>query len=130
MNLPWDDLWAYVCDRGIARNETTNRADWQGDTLVQLAERTGMAKRTLNRWKERGSLPERSADRVAVALGVLPGEIWPWYLEDAVEEERARLRALEAGRRRRYRASHPDYVERGRAYAREYHDLVRSKRAV
>ena len=112
--LPWSNLWSYAVANGIG-------------SMVLLAEVTGEHLRQLHRWKGAGGMGEPYADRVACSLGVSVNDIWPEALEAAIEAEQARLRALEAARRRRYRANNPAYVERGRAYNREYKEYLRQR---
>ncbi len=42
-----------------------------------LEETTGFSERTITRWKAEGALPIYAADKVAVALGKHPNELWP-----------------------------------------------------
>lgn len=101
---PWEPLWAFAVGRRLSMSE--------------LARRVGSASdgRELYRWREAGGVPEAAADRVAVALGVLPDAIWPEWHEVAEADRRAKA----AAKMRRFRALHPDYAERQRAGARRY----------
>lgn len=42
-----------------------------------LARQLGLHRRTVHRWRAAGCVPDRQADRAAVALGHHPAEIWP-----------------------------------------------------
>lgn len=106
----WDDLWQWALTRNLTMND--------------LAQRVGSDRRELYRWREAGGVPESAADRVAVKLGVTPCEIWAKWHEVGMamaEAEDARRRALRAATKRRYRAKHPDYAERQRAYRAAYY---------
>ena len=48
---------------------------------LELAVRTGFPARTIHRWKHNG-IPDRNADRAAVALGLHPMTIWPNYCDE------------------------------------------------
>lgn len=108
-DYPWGPLGEWVEAKGM--------------TLVELGERTGFSRRSVMRWKADGRLTERTADSVAIALGVMPGDIWPtWgeHDEALAEQVEAERRARRAAAMRRYRARNPDYAERQRAAARRY----------
>lgn len=48
--------------------------------LHQLATVSGIAERSLFRWRAEGGLPEHQADRIACRLGLHPGLVWPeWW---------------------------------------------------
>lgn len=49
---------------------------------VYIAERIGMPSSSVLHMRSRGSLSRRTAERIADALGVYPGNIWPDYLFD------------------------------------------------
>ncbi len=52
---------------------------WNGRSIVELAQRTGIEHRNFVRWLRHG-VPDRSADRLGMALGPGPEAIWPeWY---------------------------------------------------
>lgn len=89
-----------------------------------VARMLGRHPRELYRWGQDGGVPDSQADRVAVALGVLPFVIWPAWLELGLEldvGELERRRALKAAQLRRYRAAHPEQREKARQYARAYY---------
>lgn len=101
--------WAPVAERLTARGATT---------YVAQAEVLGVHRRQVQRWTAAGALSEVVADRVAVALETVPGELWPaevaelhGAIADAMEAER---RAKRAAIKRRYRQRNPDYVARQR----------------
>ncbi len=50
-----------------------------GDPLTKLglAGKLGLSDSTLRRWEQKGGIPDRHADAVAVAAGFLPWEVWP-----------------------------------------------------
>jgi hypothetical protein len=54
----------------------------QGKNTV-LAERLGVSRRTINRWVRDG-IPVEYSDDAAVALGLLPYEVWPDWNEDEI----------------------------------------------
>lgn len=56
--------------------------------LVQLAHRLGVHRQQVAQYRSRG-LSERQADRVAIALGFHPIEIWPDYWDDVLDEAAA-----------------------------------------
>lgn len=45
-----------------------------------IGELAGVNRRTISRW-QRDGIPERHADRLAVAVGAHPSEIWPDWLD-------------------------------------------------
>ena len=47
------------------------------DSLQQLASSIGYTPRSLHRWKKAGVIPERSADQLAINIGLHPANIWP-----------------------------------------------------
>jgi hypothetical protein len=53
----------------------------QADTVLDLAMFTGFTARTIHRWLHNG-IPDRNADRAAVALGLHPMTIWPNYCDE------------------------------------------------
>lgn len=126
--LSWEPLWAFAAGR-----------QW---TLVELAERTGVSRRVLQRWQAEGAIPERSAERAAVALGLCPELLWGQAWEDATahlvekadaaeeaeraagDAEAARRRAMRAERDRRYRLRH---LERVLAAERERQRVLRTE---
>lgn len=94
--LSWEPLWQLAQGRGLS--------------MRTLQRRVGSDGRELYRWREAGGVPEYAADRVALALGVMPGEIWGdewWALADA------RRRAARTASQRRWR-SKPEAAERNR----------------
>jgi hypothetical protein len=110
LRYSWDEFWKWASNRGLTMNE--------------VARRVGSDRRELYRWREAGGVPKAAADRVAVKLGALPGEIWSaWNVDSAemVEAHRARRRAVHAAAKRRYRQRHPEVRERERAYRRAYY---------
>lgn len=107
---PWDEFWRWAEARGL--------------NMSVIAERVGRDTRQLYRWREKGSIGEAEADRVALALGAMPGDIWSTWHEAglaAAEAEDARQRRLKADRLRRWRQKYPDARERARAYRRAYY---------
>lgn len=102
--LPWDDLWAYASD----------------DNMKDFAARTGADRRDLHRYRAAGGVPERAADRIAVALGLTPELIWGvevWAEATSVLVERADAQTAARRRRnsrrwRRYIARDPSRQER------------------
>jgi len=52
-------------------------------SYTNLARICGVTESLPQKWKQRGGLPERAADRVACNLGVHPFTIWDdWYDDD------------------------------------------------
>ncbi len=52
---------------------------WNDRSIVELARHTGIVHRNFGRWLRHG-VPDRSADRLGIALGPGPEAIWPeWY---------------------------------------------------
>lgn len=92
-------------------------------TAAETAAAVGVTRRTLHRWKAAGEVPLAIADRLAVAAGRHPSEVWPDYFERIDAERRARRAALE---RRRYRANLEAERARSRAYYAEVADYVRA----
>lgn len=96
----WPPLWALASGRGL--------------TMAQLGAVTGGA---VYRWRRYGYLGEAAADRAAVALGVLPGEVWEEWEADSgrlLQAAEAERRAKVARRQRQLRASNTAYAERQR----------------
>jgi hypothetical protein len=105
---PWDEFWQWAEARG-----------W---TLNAVARALGDP-RNLYRWRASGAIPEASADRLALAVGTMPGEVWASWDADGLavaEAEDARRRAAAVERVRRRRAESPEYAERQRAVARAW----------
>ncbi len=108
--LPWEPLWELAEERRLS--------------LMGLARATGANVRCLHRWRAVGSVPEQSADRLAVALGVTPELVWgvdAWAEATAyliAKAERQEVAAAERKRRRnsrrwqRYLAVDPSRRER------------------
>ena len=70
-----------VPDRLTARFDYRSLAYAAGDpeTTRILAERCGVTRRTIHRWKAEG-LSVLQADRAAIAMGCHPSVIWPdWF---------------------------------------------------
>lgn len=66
-------------------------------TPAELAERVGVCRKTLERWRQRGRLTTDQADRLAVrGLGVTPHALWPWWSDDDVRAIFDELRAARA----------------------------------
>jgi hypothetical protein len=88
-------------------------------TNAELARVLGVTRRTVQRWHTTG-LTDAAADAAAVALGVLPGDVWAEHRQRGIEAVDERRRALVAARQRRYRSRHPEYVEQVRQYSADY----------
>lgn len=59
---------------------------WNGRSIVELSVRTGVNHRNFGRWLRHG-VPDRSADRLGMALGLGPESIWPeWYAGEGSPE--------------------------------------------
>ena len=92
-------------------------------TITGACRALGVDPRDFYRWRRDG-VTERRADTLAVAIGLTPREVWPeWVEEDRrlVEDADTERRAAKAAVKRRYRADHPDYVERQAALRRRYY---------
>lgn len=48
-------------------------------SVVEMAERTGICDRSIVRWLATGAVPDRSADRLAIALELHPAIVWDGY---------------------------------------------------
>jgi hypothetical protein len=77
---------------------------------------TGFSASALSKWRRDGGIPWRSADEVAIALGVHPCHLWgvEWWDDIVAEVEAAETsRGLAIERRRRVKlglpADEPDY---------------------
>lgn len=105
-------------------------AERQGHNIRTLAAVSGVDVRDLYRHRDRGSINETHADRLATGLGFSPCAVWPEWLDDGIASDRRRL----AEKQRRYRQRNPDYAERQRAYRRAYYaesrayELARQRR--
>ena len=53
------------------------------DSVVELARRFGVARRQMHRYVAGGGVPECAVDRLAVACGLHPGEVWAEWFEGA-----------------------------------------------
>lgn len=53
-----------------------------GLSVTELAQRAGVSRRGMTRYVTAG-VPERTADAIAVALGLHPGEVWAEWFEAA-----------------------------------------------
>lgn len=112
----------------------------RGVTDDELAARIGLTTNALRGWRRRGRVPERWADDAAVALGVLPGEVWAeWDEQSAAEVDdkeaarRERANAYSAEwKRRMYQADPAARAARlaaNRAYKAQARDALRVKDA-
>jgi lambda repressor-like predicted transcriptional regulator len=63
----------------------TARAEDDRVSLTELAQRIRLPRRTLHRVLASSRLRWDTADRVAVALGRHPFEIWPSWFDEAVQ---------------------------------------------
>lgn len=64
-------------------------------SAAEYARRTGVSERGAQRHLSAGSVPDASADRVAIGLGSHPGVIWPdlwWQWECTQDRNTARAR--------------------------------------
>lgn len=95
----------------------------RGITDGDLAARLGLSRAAVRKWRQRGGVPERWADAAAVAVGLLPGELWAEWdahaLADVDAKEAAR-RARRAKRARERYATDAEYRERIKAASRAY----------
>ena len=48
-------------------------------SLSEMADRTGLCERSIVRWMKTGAVPDRSADRLAIALDLHPSIVWTGY---------------------------------------------------
>ena len=49
----------------------------------RLSAASGASRKSVERWRHRGAVSERDADRVAVGLGLHPAMLWPEWGTDA-----------------------------------------------
>lgn len=68
---------------GPARARLRAHADDSGQSLPDLADALGLPLRTLNRVLGATRIRWNTADRVAVALGSHPSELWPDWFDTA-----------------------------------------------
>ena len=65
--------------RPLLRHMLVLTVDQSPPTMGDMAMMLGVSRRNLIRWSFEG-IPERSADRAAVTLGLHPAELWPeWW---------------------------------------------------
>lgn len=101
-------------------------------TNALLAERIGVTRRTIARWRGQG-LSIIQADRVATALHRHPMELWPTWLEDRLaeaevaEQERLERRRAAARRYAAKRRRDPAVRARDAAYMRAYRASPRAR---
>lgn len=104
-----------------------------GWSANRWATEAGVTSRTIVRWRNEG-VPEKHADRLAVAAGFHPAEVWPEWIDRHVAEldrrdEERRRKARE--RMRRLYRTNPEYrarqIERRRAYYRQAGDYERAR---
>lgn len=56
-------------------------------TADELAARLGVSKRTADRWlKPDATVRTGSADRIAMSAGFHPANVWPEWIDDALED--------------------------------------------
>lgn len=103
---PWDEFWTFAQGRGL--------------NMKRLAVEAKADYRDLARWEAAGEIPEAAADRMAVAMGVHPGEVWGGWHAVVLAEQDVRRRAKAAAKKRRQRARNPEYAARQRALAGRY----------
>ena len=48
-------------------------------SLSEMVARTGLCERSIVRWMKAGAVPDRSADRLAIALELHPSIVWTGY---------------------------------------------------
>lgn len=65
--------------------ETLIVGDYGDPTVVEIGGRLGIDPRQVYRWRVSGVTSEQ-ADRISVAMGLLPYEVWPEWLEDEIAE--------------------------------------------
>jgi len=68
-----------------------------GEPAGMAATRCGVGPRSVHRWRagETTTITIGAADRIAVALGMHPGEIWDGWWSIPTHSEMRRLRALD-----------------------------------
>lgn len=98
---PWDEFWAFAQDRGL--------------NMKRLVVEAKADYRDLARWRAAGEIPEAAADRMAVAMGMHPGDIWAGWHAIILAEQDARRREMAAARKRRARGRHPERERAARA---------------
>jgi len=90
---PLEPLAALCRARHHPANETHNTDTMTSIGIVIAV--TGTDAAVVHRWNRRGGIPEVSADRVAVALGLHPINIWPnWGQRVEPEVAPRHLRAV------------------------------------
>lgn len=115
--LPVEPLFAALGAKGAIAED---RAGKQGvpSPVSHVARHVGVRPRTVHRWVADGGLPVDVADRVAVAAGFHPGEVWAeWWALPEPDPAAAAFRALRTRREYARRAA--------RAAKRRRADLVR-----
>lgn len=123
MSLHYSQYPAKKTRRGKRHDDLTLAPLLAHTSQVQLARRSGIALRTVNRDAHRPLTIER-ASLYADTLRVNPAEVWPAWV-GILEVQR---KAEEAARRRKSRRRAPAAVrERERAYARDYRASIKAE---
>lgn len=105
VRLPIGPLLA-LTDRHVAPDRAVNALG----PIGVLAQWSGLPQPTIHRWQRRGSIPFYSADKVALAVGCHPAEVWgmDWwsasYDQSLLERTPKQKRADDAERKRQSRA--------------------------
>lgn len=82
---------AHEAHQATAHTRRPSAPRWPLSALVRLvgpmsqrdlARRAGIHERQIARWFAAGSVPDQSADRLAIALGWHPVLIWPEWAEE------------------------------------------------
>lgn len=109
-----------------------SRAEAMGVSISELARRLRCDRVTLQRYREKG-IPEDRADAYAFALGVMPHDLWSEWIDDAVESEEARQRAIHAAAKKRWRETRSEEKKRAEldylaAYREQYREYLNAQR--
>lgn len=105
-------------------------ADAMGMSEAQACRTLKLSGSTEQRYRQQG-VTERVADRLAVAAGFVPYDIWPEMLDHHIERTEAEQRERNAAKMRRYRkrpAARKAHREQSAAYYRENLDYIKARR--
>lgn len=109
----------------VKRYPITPLATLTGQSVHALLSAAGVSGSTAQQYRKLG-ITEAVADRLACSVGVVPYEVWPEILDDAIDERRARHNEGSAkAQRKRYRAD-PEWAEAKRSASRAYYEQNRA----